>query len=257
MLEAEVRDEATQYGTSRKGRFPIIELFGPTIQGEGALAGVRSHFVRFGGCPYRCKWCDSMHAVDPKQVKANAAWETPEHIRERLDTLRPSEWVTLSGGDPVMWDLDPLVHLLNTDGKYAVAVETEGAMWRPWLKYCRIVTLSPKGPSSGMLDKLDHDVLGNYAQVASHGNLAFIVMKIVVFDLEDLMFARGMFGRYPMFKPFLSVGTPLNIPHNSTKFEICRRMQWLFDEALKYDDLVDVTITPQLHVLAWGHQKGV
>jgi hypothetical protein len=34
-------------------------------------------------------------------------------------------------------------------------------------------------------------------------------------------------------------------------------MLWLFEEALKYDDLVDATIIPQLHVLAWGHEKGV
>lgn len=154
-----------------------------------------------------------------------------------------------------MWDLGPLTDLLRQ--KYYVAVETEGAMWRPWLEYCQMVTLSPKGPSSGMLDKLNHNVLGQYAQVASFGDLCPIAMKIVVFSLEDLMFAREMFGRYPMFKPFLSVGTPLNIPHNSTKFEICSRMLWLFEEALKYDDLVDATIIPQLHVLAWGHEKGV
>ncbi len=242
---------------SKKGRFPVMELFGPTVQGEGALAGVRSHFVRFGGCPYRCKWCDSMHAVDPVRVKAGATWGTPEEIVGGLDALPPSRWVTLSGGDPVMWNLTPFVKLLRMDGKYSVAVETEGAMWRPWLELCQLVTLSPKGPSSGMLDKLDHKVIEQYAQVASHGDLCFIVMKVVIFTLEDLMFARSMFGGYPMFKPFLSVGTPLDLPHNSTKFEICHRMCWLFEEALKYDDLLDVTITPQLHVLAWGDQKGV
>jgi 7-carboxy-7-deazaguanine synthase len=30
--------------------FPVIEIFGPTIQGEGALAGLPTMFVRFGGC---------------------------------------------------------------------------------------------------------------------------------------------------------------------------------------------------------------
>lgn len=243
---------------SKKGKFPVIELFGPTIQGEGALAGARSHFVRFGGCPYRCKWCDSIHAVDPKRVKANATWVTPEEIVAGLDVLsavRPSRWVTLSGGDPVMWDLGPLTDLLRQ--KYYVAVESEGAMWRPWLEWCQLVTLSPKGPSSGMLDKLDHNVLRQYAQVASHGDLCQIVMKVVVFDIEDLMFAREMFARYPMFKPYLSVGTPINQPYNATRLEICRRTCWLFEEALKYDDLVDATIIPQLHTLAWGSKKGV
>jgi 7-carboxy-7-deazaguanine synthase len=108
-----------------------------------------------------------------------------------------------------------------------------------------------------MLNKLDHNVLGQYAQVASHGDLCLIVMKIVVFDIEDLMFARELFHRYPMLKPFLSVGTPQGQPYNATRLEISRRLCWLYEESLKYPDLANVTILPQLHVLAWGSKKGV
>ena len=42
----------------------VSEIFGPTIQGEGALIGLPTVFVRTGGCDYRCSWCDSLHAVD-------------------------------------------------------------------------------------------------------------------------------------------------------------------------------------------------
>jgi 7-carboxy-7-deazaguanine synthase len=48
--------------------YPVVEVFGPTIQGEGALAGLPTLFVRFGGCDYRCSWCDSLLAVLPEQV---------------------------------------------------------------------------------------------------------------------------------------------------------------------------------------------
>ena len=37
----------------------ISEIFGPTIQGEGALIGKPTVFVRTGGCDYRCSWCDT------------------------------------------------------------------------------------------------------------------------------------------------------------------------------------------------------
>jgi 7-carboxy-7-deazaguanine synthase len=32
----------------------VSEIFGPTIQGEGALIGLPTVFVRTGGCDYRC-----------------------------------------------------------------------------------------------------------------------------------------------------------------------------------------------------------
>ena len=35
----------------------ISEIFGPTIQGEGALIGRPTVFVRTGGCDFRCNWC--------------------------------------------------------------------------------------------------------------------------------------------------------------------------------------------------------
>jgi len=44
----------------------VSEIFGPTIQGEGALIGQPTVFVRTGGCDYRCSWCDSLHAVDSR-----------------------------------------------------------------------------------------------------------------------------------------------------------------------------------------------
>ncbi len=234
-------------------KFPVMELFGPTIQGEGAIAGVRSHFIRFGGCPFRCRWCDSMHAVDPARVKANARWLVPEEIVAATRSLGPSRWVTLTGGDPVMWDHMELIKQLGPD--FFIAVETQGSLWKDWLLHCNLITISPKGPSSGMRDKLNEEVLLYY--VAAVPTVDHIAMKIVVFNDEDLQFAREMFRRFPMFKPYLSVGTPIGNPINYTRLEICNRTRWLYEEALKCDDLRDVTVIPQLHVLAWGNSKGV
>ncbi len=56
----------------------ISEIFGPTIQGEGALIGQPTVFVRTGGCDYRCAWCDSLHAVDSRMRAEWRAMSTDE-----------------------------------------------------------------------------------------------------------------------------------------------------------------------------------
>ena len=77
-VRSEARGRVTAARRPRAARprgaktFPVIEIFGPTIQGEGAEAGLPTHFVRFGGCDYRCSWCDTMYAVDPAVVRATA-----------------------------------------------------------------------------------------------------------------------------------------------------------------------------------------
>ena len=48
-----------------KSAIRVSEIFGPTVQGEGALIGKPTVFVRTGGCDFRCSWCDTLHAVLP------------------------------------------------------------------------------------------------------------------------------------------------------------------------------------------------
>src|SRR3954454_21929203 len=117
----------------RQTRFPVIELFGPTVQGEGPDQGRPAYFVRFGGCDFRCAWCDSMHAVEPALVRAGATAMSAPEIADRLGTLDAGPGlVVLSGGNPALLELGPLVDMLHEAG-YEVAVETQGSRWREWL----------------------------------------------------------------------------------------------------------------------------
>lgn len=168
---------------------PVIEVFGPTIQGEGTMIGVKTMFVRFGGCDYRCGKCDSMHAVDPQAVKKNAHWMTQKQIAEILLQARVDtgvEWVTLSGGNPTMWDLQELTELL--EGKMNIAVETQGSIWRDWLRNVTQLTISPKGP--GMDERFDPKVFEAF--ISKIGFNTKTCVKIVVFSMADLEFALGV-----------------------------------------------------------------
>lgn len=235
-------------------RFPVIETFGPTIQGEGSLAGLPTYFVRFGGCDFRCSWCDSMHAVEPAQVKANAELLTAAEITERILELPAGpEWVTLSGGNPAMLKLEELNKSLFAAG-FKTAVETQGTLWKDWLAEVDVLTISPKPPSSGMTEKQEA-ALPDFMTTASLERVprGLDALKIVVFDEVDLQWALGVFRTYPTWRKFLSVGTVVG----EHAYDTLERMQWLMARVSVLPEGKDVRVLPQLHVLAWGHVQGV
>jgi len=247
-------------------KLPVIELFGPTLQGEGALCGKTSYFIRFGGCTYRCKWCDSMHAVDPEQISKNATRMDEADIAKKITGLggpNRAVWVTLSGGDPCIYDLRGLVLKLAASGM-RVAVETQGAFYKPWLQYCQAVTCSPKAPSSGMSEKTDLKVLKEYVgqlggiYIPTGGKV--LNFKVVVFDEEDLLFAAEIHKKFKSIPFYLSVGTTaLNRPESPEEVTtgIMERFRWLSAEALASPVFADATVLPQMHAMLWGHQRGV
>ncbi|KKN20112.1 hypothetical protein LCGC14_0938950 [marine sediment metagenome] len=234
---------------------PVSEIFGPTLQGEGSLAGQRTMFIRFAYCDGAgnqwCTWCDSMHAVDPKY---KSEWEqmTPGGIVGRLLSL--SEYcrnVTISGGNPLIHDLTELLGCLS-DHSYIVNVETQGTIFKEWINTADIVTVSPKPPSAGVcnLERLK-DFLN---QVIQHR----VVLKVVVDPHHegDYEFARQILSERPTWysKPrYLSVVT---YP-SDTRDAILERYQLLAERVMNDQDMPDVAVLPQLHVLLWGHRKEV
>lgn len=234
--------------------FPVMEVFGPTVQGEGVLAGCPTYFVRFGGCDYRCVWCDSMHAVLPEEVRAHAEKLTHHEIIGRVRALGPGpEWVTLSGGNPAMLKLDALVAGFQGLG-IRVAVETQGSRWREWLGNVNCLTISPKPPSSGMADKVAKDLEGfMYEASLARPRRQGDALKVVVFDADDLEFAAGVFAQFPTWPRYLSCGTVAGEPLE----ELAERYRWLLEHVASDVRFKQAHALPQLHVVAWGHVKGV
>lgn len=241
---------------------PLVEAFGPTIQGEGALTGQISYFLRFGGCDFDCSWCDSMHAVDPDLIKKHARYLSRAEILEVARGLNkhPEKraWITLSGGNPAIWDLQSIVIGLKTDGM-KVAIETQGSIHRVWFDYLDLITVSPKGPSSGMANRLDLEVLDALHKRYGPG-VERINLKVVIFNQADLDFAETLKLRYPRVPFYLSVGTPLDDGNPKKKTgvsdQVIKNYRWLASEFLLRTTLWGSIISPQMHVLLYGHDKG-
>ena len=130
---------------------PVVEIFGPTIQGEGAEAGLPTHFVRVGGCDYRCSWCDTMYAVDPAVVRATAASSSADEIvdRDRRAGRRARVGHDLAAAIRRSTISATLVDGLHAAG-YRVSVETQGSRLARLARTVDRLTISPKPPSSGM-----------------------------------------------------------------------------------------------------------
>ncbi|EAQ47195.1 radical SAM domain protein [Roseobacter sp. MED193] len=170
----------------------IAEIFGPTIQGEGALIGEPTVFVRAGGCDFRCNWCDSLHAVD-SEYRHSWAPMTAEAVWDRVRQLsgdRPLT-VSLSGGNPAIQDFGPLIAMGRAAG-YRFACETQGSIARPWFADLDTLVLSPKPPSSG--EQVDWAGFDACRKLGSRARQQ--VMKIVIFDEADYQWAQEVHARY-------------------------------------------------------------
>lgn len=249
---------ATAVDTSRGTKtFPVIEIFGPTIQGEGAEAGRPCYFVRLGGCDYRCSWCDTMYAVDPAQVRAGAEQLNARQISGRVSGLGGrAEWVVISGGNPALHDLGGLVEEFHAEG-LRVAVETQGSVWRDWLGRVDRLTVSPKPPSSGMAGEPQEARFDEFMRSASAGrSWESVVLKIVCFDEEDLAWAKRVARRWPDPELHLSAGTPVPPPADLAA-AVGESFRRLCEQVAGDPELAHARVLPQLHVIAWGEERGV
>ncbi|MCB1782538.1 MAG: 7-carboxy-7-deazaguanine synthase QueE [Alphaproteobacteria bacterium] len=224
----------------------ISEIFGPTIQGEGAMIGRPTVFVRTGGCDYRCAWCDTAHAVDSEFRGEWKAMST-EEIWAQVQLLSGGKplTVSLSGGNPAIQPFGALIALGKKEG-YDFALETQGSIAQKWFAQLDVLTLSPKAPSSG--ETTDWRKVGHCIDAAKEG--PDIAMKIVIFNDEDYLYARQAAERYPFLPLYLQPGNDINQPVSND------RMLWLTEKALN-DKWFDITILPQLHVMLWGNKRGV
>lgn len=107
-----------------------------TIQGEGYHQGRAAYFIRLGGCDVGCVWCD-----------VKDSWPMDTHPRMTVEelvsavTATPARLVVITGGEPLMHNLDALTEALQAAG-LETNIETSGA--HPLSGHWNWICLSPK-----------------------------------------------------------------------------------------------------------------
>jgi 7-carboxy-7-deazaguanine synthase len=116
-------------------QLPVMESF-YTLQGEGYHAGRAAYFIRLGGCDVGCVWCD-----------VKESWDADKHPLQALDdlvtaaTAHPGRLAVITGGEPLMHQLDGLTKALQQAG-FETNIETSGA--HPLSGSWNWICLSPK-----------------------------------------------------------------------------------------------------------------
>ncbi len=242
----------------------IMELFGPTIQGEGLMTGTVTHFLRTGGCPLRCSWCDSMFAVDPHEIMLHRQLMTTWEIIDAVMALTWAPYITFTGGDPcIQQRLGDIIPAMNAHGM-RVAVETQGMYFPTWLLECDVLTFSPKGPSSGNV--VEFRPLADYCMSLGKRRKQRVCIKVVCFDQEDFDYAMQCYDHIPevYYDAFyFTAGTPIDRDASIGRaFGVLDSQILLAEQMLstartiKFNDKVHLGC--QQHVLLWPDKdKGV
>jgi 7-carboxy-7-deazaguanine synthase len=155
----------------RQGRLlPLMEAF-YTIQGEGTHTGKAAYFIRIGGCDVGCYWCDVKESWNPAIHPLTPA----AHIVENAAACKAGA-VVVTGGEPLMYNLDFLCHELKKHG-IQTFLETSGAY--PLTGIWDWICLSPKRKKEPLapIYTLAHE------------------LKVIIFEENDFQWAEQEAGK--------------------------------------------------------------
>lgn len=233
----------------------MSEIYGPVCQGEGALIGRPTVFIRLGGCDYRCSWCDSLYAVDAKRYRHTwdkmDAWDIANTARGYFPAEATYRHVTLSGGNPAIHPLRDLCDALIDAGIQGIAIETQGTIAPTCAELFTDITVSPKPPSSGNITDPENPNLALWLSTASDAQRC---LKVVAFDAVDYRYAKTMHLTHPTIPFVVQAGTLVG---TATRDDLCDALNDLQATVLADPAMQDVAVLPQLHAVLRGHARGI
>lgn len=148
-------------------KLPLVEHF-YTLQGEGYHTGRAAYFLRIGGCDVGCSWCDSRYTWNPD---IHPLVDVATIVSYVIDSGADS--VVITGGEPLMWDMNPLCNMLKTNN-IKTFLETSGAY--PLSGNWDWICLSPK---------INAPPVGDINLIANE-------LKLIIQNVEDLEWAEKM-----------------------------------------------------------------
>jgi len=258
------------------GKLPVMEEF-VSIQGEGRNIGRPYYFIRVGGCPLRCNFCDTERSwtLQDSTVKS-----VEDLVNTTIDqcSIHQIEWVSITGGEPMIYQkpLMKFMQLLKEKGKglFKVHIETSGRFYDPQIhSLSDIYSPDAKTPCTG------ETMEGFFKGI--HSMRPRDQVKCLISNEDDLNYAyrvnRQLDGVCPMILQPFNCDIPTDSIKNmnpiaaesrlrasdAVNVTVLRRslsvsLAWLINtytsRCSQGETWKNVIITPQIHVLAFGNQ---
>ncbi len=225
----------------------ISEIF-YSIQGEGALVGMPSVFIRTSGCNLRCRWCDTPYTSwSPEGDEM-----TVENILGVVEDYAATH-VVITGGEPMLMKEMPDLTRRLKDCGYHITIETAATVYQQVA--CDLASLSPKLSNSTPWK----DEGGKYAK--KHERLRLNVevlntfmktypyqMKFVVDTPEDLDEVEGLLTRLEG----IDRTRVLLMPQGRTAGELNEKARWI----AKLCKTNGFRFCPRVHIDLYGDTRG-
>lgn len=237
----------------------VSEIF-VSFQGEGVHAGRRQLFVRLGGCPLRCRYCDTPESLKPGPRCRILGPDGPHERVNPLDTaaldaeiaaLRraapPLHALAVTGGEPLAQTEFLETWLGSWSRSLPVLLETAG-IWpgklERLLPFVDIVSLDFKCPSNtGERARWDEHEACLAAAVRA-GRDVYVKMPVDAGTAPDEV-AHGARLVAAAARPVPLLLTPLTTPEGTRMLIDAGGLERLHAVASREHD--DVRILPQLH----------
>lgn len=223
----------------------VSEIFGPTLQGEGPSLGRPCGFVRLGGCNLDCSWCDTPYTWDWSRYRPRTELSRVDvdEVVARLDAMAV-DMVVVTGGEPLLQQdrLHPLL-LAARSRRWWVEVETNGTI-EPAGRIVDLVgrfNVSPKLANSGIPEERRLKAAALSALMAT-GRAVF---KFVVETAADVDEVAVIAGRHALEPVYL-------MPQATTAEAVVAGLARVARPAMERG----FRLTPRLHVMLWGDQRG-
>lgn len=221
----------------------VCEIF-TSVQGEGYNQGRPSHFIRLSRCNMFCPFCDSKYSWK------DGSFYDYQGMSAKLFILKKQfpkiNLVTISGGEPLLQNIKPLVEILN-EYDFDIEIETNGLVPSirniPNLNCDDIFIVSPKLLSEDIIKKYTRRKLKFFLD-RNH------IFKFVIGTMQELDTVLDFIKRLKLEENnskiyLMPKGTSVKEIRKSSKLltPICLDKGW--------------NLSDRQQVVIWGNKRGI